>query len=71
MIGGHRRPDVLKNLKGLQDLSLTHTAITDAGLVHLKKGLPGLRRVHLEATNVTDIGVRDLQQARPDLVITR
>ena len=53
------------------DLSLTHTAITDAGLVHLKKGLTGLRRVNLKATNVTDIGVRDLQQARPDLVITR
>jgi internalin A len=51
-------------------LSLTHTAITDAGLVHLK-GLAGLRRVHLKATNVTDIGVRDLQQARPDLAITR
>jgi internalin A len=69
LIGGHRRPDVLKNLKGLQDLSLTHTAITDAGLVHLK-GLASQRRVHLEATKVTDIGVRDLQQARPDLIIT-
>ena len=47
---------------------LSHTQITDAGLVHLK-GLTQLEWLDLERTQVTDAGVKELQKALPNTSI--
>src|SRR3546814_2785040 len=48
---------VLVSLKdNIVQLQLGHTAITDAGLVHIGK-LAELRKLHLEHTGVTDEGL--------------
>ena len=43
---------------------MSRTAVTDAGLVHLK-AIPGLEAVELPKTGVTDNGVADLQRSMP------
>ena len=50
----------IEGLRGLEDLSLTNTAIADAGLVHLHR-LSRLRRLNLCGTAVTDAGLEYLQ----------
>ena len=50
-------------------VSIRHTRVSDAGLVHLK-GLLKLRHLYLFNTNVTDAGIQKLQQALPNCGIT-
>lgn len=47
-------------LRHLTELSLSRTAITDAGLAHLKR-LTGLRHLSLDGTRVTDAGLAHLK----------
>ena len=47
----------LRELKQLQELSLTRTQVTDAGLVHLR-ALKQLQRLSLDGAQVTDAGDR-------------
>jgi hypothetical protein len=53
----------LKELQGLQMLSLRETQVTDAGLVHLK-GIAGLQLLDLASTNVTDAGLVHLKELK-------
>jgi len=50
----------LKDLKGLQSLTLFNTPVTDAGMTHLK-GLTGLRDLSLSCCKVTDAGLENLK----------
>ena len=49
----------------LNNLELSHTRVTDAGLT-LRSGLNNLRRLSLGDTKVTDEGVKRLQEALPN-----
>ena len=49
----------------LEELELTDTKVTDAGLTHLKE-LNNLEMLDLIGTQVTDEGVKQLQQALPN-----
>jgi hypothetical protein len=49
---------------------LYNTAITDAGLKHIKE-LQNLQILHLQNTKVTDAGVKELKQAQPKCNIMR
>jgi hypothetical protein len=60
----------LEGLTELQELHLTSTPVTDAGLVHLQ-GLSKLNRLDLSNTLVTDAGVNELQKVLPNCRITR
>jgi hypothetical protein len=51
-------------------LSLSTTAVTDAGLVHLMK-LDNLGVLNLNRTKVTDAGAAELQKALPRCTIFR
>ena len=53
-------PAKLKQPEDLQILDLKGSAVTDAGLVHLR-GLTGLRNLNLAQTEVTDAGLEHLQ----------
>ncbi|HVX09929.1 MAG TPA: hypothetical protein VHC22_01890 [Pirellulales bacterium] len=59
----------LKQLSGLQMLSLAGSGFTDAGLVHLH-GLTTLQHISFDLTRVTDDGVTSLQQALPKCEIS-
>lgn len=50
----------IREIKELDGLDLSRTAITDAGLEHLE-GLTELRTLKLEGTRVTDAGLRHLK----------
>jgi hypothetical protein len=50
----------------LEDLNLSSTQITDAGLVHVK-GLTRLTKLNLSSTQVTDAGIQQLKQSLPKL----
>jgi hypothetical protein len=67
-ISGLRRLEEL--IFTLQLLYLNHTAITDAGLRHLRK-LKQLKYLNLEGTEVTDAGVHELRKAQPNAKIVR
>jgi hypothetical protein len=56
-------------LKGLQGLNVMQTAITDAGLVHLKE-MKGLQTLSLVLTKTTVAGRDDLRKALPNTHIT-
>jgi len=53
--------DLVKEMSKLQELELARTAVTDAGLVHLK-GLTELRELHLDYTKITDAGLVHLKE---------
>lgn len=55
-------------LRNLEDLYLSLTPVTDAGLIHLT-GLKHIRRLHLYGTRVTDDGIKKLQKSLPDCLI--
>ena len=48
----------------MEELWLSGTRITDAGLKDLKE-LKGLKRLHLMQTHITDASLKDLKQALP------
>ena len=52
----------------MQMLYLDRTAVTDAGLAHLRS-LPKLRVLWVKDTRISDEGIRKLQQALPDCEI--
>jgi hypothetical protein len=60
----------LAGLKSLIMLDLSHTHVTDAGLMELAR-LMGLRNLDLRETQVTGRGVADLQKVLPTLQIKR
>lgn len=60
----------LTELKGLQKLYLVGTAITDAGLVHLKE-LKDLHSLDFGHTQVTDAAVAELRKSLPNCFIFR
>lgn len=60
----------LKEMTGLQGLSLNSTEVTDARMVHLK-GLKSLQYFGLRYSKVTDAGVKDLQTALPKCRISK
>ena len=68
----HTKPKVLKQyLKGLtslEELDLSDTQITDAGLEDLK-GLTRLEELYLHGTQVTDAGIKELRKALPKCLI--
>ena len=49
----------------LEDLELSDTQVTDAGLTHLK-GLSRLTYLNLKGTKVTIQGIKELQEALPN-----
>ena len=51
-------------MTSLASLRLEDTAVTDAGLVHLK-ALSGLKSLNLAGTKVTESGVQSLKQSLP------
>ncbi|CAG5011670.1 hypothetical protein DYBT9275_04997 [Dyadobacter sp. CECT 9275] len=53
----------LSKLKNLNKLHLEHTAVTDAGLVHLKD-LSKLEYINLVDTKVTDSGLKSVMQVK-------
>jgi hypothetical protein len=55
-------------LRGLQELDLRQTEVTDAGLEYLKV-LTKLRYLNLKGTQVSDEAVEKLQQALPYCVV--
>lgn len=57
-------------MKELQELSLADTAITDAGLAHLR-GLAQIRELDLSHTRVTEAGLAKLRKALPGAFIYR
>ena len=59
---------VLQTLPKLNTLNLAITAISDAGLVHLKP-LKNLKTLDLTETAITPAGIADLQSALPDCKI--
>ena len=61
---GDRDLELVAKLSRLEDLDLTGSPVTDAGLVHLEK-LTSLRWLKLWQTQVTDVGVKRLQRALP------
>ncbi|MCI0743284.1 MAG: hypothetical protein L0Y72_30015 [Gemmataceae bacterium] len=63
----------LSGLASLQELALSYTAVTDAGLDHLKK-LTELRRLYLRAgqqIRFSEEGIAELQRALPKCKIMR
>ena len=52
--------DLVKEMSKLQELELARTAVTDAGLVHLK-GLTNLQSLDLDFTKITDAGLVHLK----------
>ena len=54
----------------LQELTLSQSKVTDAGLAHLK-GLTNLQAIYLGDSKVTDAGVKELQEALPKVKISR
>ena len=60
----------LEELTKLRALDLSGTAITDAGLVHIK-GMTSLTWLDLRRTKVTDAGRAELQKALPDCLLQR
>jgi hypothetical protein len=52
----------------LETITLAETAITDAGLAHLR-GLTKLQRLSLGGTEVTEAGMNELKRALPGLTI--
>lgn len=48
-------------MPGVQAIDLSHTLITDAGVVHLAK-LPGLSKLNLTGTRVTAEGIAKFRQ---------
>ncbi|MBW3600864.1 MAG: WD40 repeat domain-containing protein, partial [Planctomycetes bacterium] len=65
-----RLVDHLVYLHTLQELSLTSTNVSDAGLVELAQ-LRQLQRLTVFSPKVSDAGIARLTQARPDLEISR
>jgi len=57
-------------LRRLEELELSSSEVTDAGLKHLM-GLTALKKLGLGSTQVTDAGVQELQRALPNLEIVR
>jgi hypothetical protein len=57
-------------LRRLEELKLSSSEVTDAGLKHLM-GLTALKKLELGSTQVTDAGVQELQRALPNLEIVR
>ena len=51
-------PSLFQNLN---DLTLTGTAVSDAGLIHLMK-MTNLRGLYLQDTQVTDVGLLHLKE---------
>ena len=49
-------------------VNLSHTQVTDAGLVHLA-GLTNLEVLYLYGTQVTDAGLDELRKALPNCKI--
>ena len=47
----------LKDMKGLRELDLAYTSVTDAGLANLKE-MTALQKLNLSGTGVTDAGLR-------------
>jgi hypothetical protein len=56
--------------RAIEALNLDRTALTDAGLTHLK-GLTGLRFVNLVGARVDATSVREVQYALPMLRVFR
>jgi hypothetical protein len=63
-----QRPGHLLTKQEIFDLVWPGTAVTDAGLDHLK-GLPKLRNLYVWQTKVTQAGVDRLKQALPQVQI--
>ena len=53
-----------KEIKGLRELNLSVTRITDAGLRELKD-LNELRSLFIDKTRVTDVGMKELKGPSP------
>ena len=58
--------EAIQDLDDLYDLSVTNSAVTDAGIRHLA-GLPKLRRLNLSGSEITDEGLATLVVACSDL----
>jgi len=57
-------------LRGLQELNLANTQVTDAGLAFIKDG-NRLTTMNLAGTKVTNAGVKQLREELPKLEIIR
>jgi len=62
--------DLVKEMSKLQELELARTAVTDAGLVHLK-GLTNLEQLWLNRTKTTDAGIANLKKSLPNCNISK
>ena len=54
----------------MEHINLSQTAVTDAGIVHLK-GMTKLQLLIVNGTKVTDAGIADLKKALPKLEVEK
>jgi hypothetical protein len=60
----------LKDLGNLEYLNLYGTAVTDAGLEHLK-GLKNLKKLYVWQSQVTDAGIAKLKESLPGVTVVK